>query len=88
MSLIACDKGKFDEATLWLSRALEFNDDELDVNICLGDLYSRGGFADDAKRCYEKMMSKVSISHALILSHPLLPLSLNRIARSPEQRCH
>lgn len=59
LSLIACDNGKFEEATVWLSRALEINDDEPDVNICLGDLFSRGGLADEAKKCYEKMCNKV-----------------------------
>jgi tetratricopeptide (TPR) repeat protein len=59
LSLISCDVGKYDEASVWLSRALTVDENQLDANICLGDLYNRNSLADDAKRCYEKICSKV-----------------------------
>ena len=50
---------QFDDGTAWLSRALEINSEEPDVNICLGDLYYRNSLAEDARKCYEKMSTKV-----------------------------
>lgn len=64
LSMISCDMGKFDDASLWLSRSLLANEDEPDTTLCLGDLYSRSGNVDDAKRCYDKVCS--AVSHLLL----------------------
>jgi tetratricopeptide (TPR) repeat protein len=63
LSRIERDLGKFDEASRWLSKALAVNDEQPDINISLGDLYSQGSSWEAAKRCYEKVCGKVS-SHA------------------------
>lgn len=57
--MISCDLGKFDEASVWLSRALAVNEDEAEATLCLGDLYNRSSNLDDAKRCYDKICSSV-----------------------------
>ena len=51
--------GRFDNASMWLSRALAVDAADPDVNICLGDLYSRGVLWEDAKKCYEKICGQV-----------------------------
>ena len=58
--MISCDVGKFDEASLWLSRALKVDDQELEATLCLGDLYNRSANLEDAKKCYDKICSVVS----------------------------
>lgn len=59
---MCCDLGKFDEATVWLSRALAVKDDEAEATLCLGDLYSRSGNLEEAKKCYDKICSAVGAS--------------------------
>lgn len=59
--MMCCDAGKFEEAAVWLSRALSVNEDEPEATLCLGDLYSRSANLDDAKRCYDKICSEVCI---------------------------
>ncbi len=53
------DLGKFDEASVWLSRALAIDENNSDVVICLGDLFARTNRWDEAKKCYEKVLQKV-----------------------------
>lgn len=60
LSLISFDLGKFDEASVWLSRALVVNEDEPDATLCLGDLYNRCAQLEDAKKCYDKICQKVT----------------------------
>jgi lipopolysaccharide biosynthesis regulator YciM len=52
--------GKLDEASLWLSRALTVDDSNTDVGVSLGDLYARGQHWEEAKKCYEKICTKVN----------------------------
>jgi len=68
--MMCCDAGKFEEAAVWLSRALSVNEDEPEATLCLGDLYSRRANLDDAKRCYDKICSEVCTRvyfHAILL---------------------
>jgi RNA polymerase-associated protein CTR9 len=50
--------GRFEEASMWLSRALAVDDVDPDVNVCLGDLYARNQMWDEAKKIYEKICSQ------------------------------
>ncbi len=59
LSLISCGIGKFDDASVWLTRALEVNDEQPDATICLGDLYYRKDHLVDARKCYDKICSSV-----------------------------
>lgn len=59
-SLISSDAGKTNEATTWLTRALEVSNDQPDATICLGDLYLKSEHAVDAKKCYDKICATVS----------------------------
>lgn len=45
---------------MWLSRALAVKEDEAEATLCLGDLYSRSGNLEEAKKCYDKICSAVS----------------------------
>lgn len=45
---------------MWLSRALAVRDNEAEATLCLGDLYSRSGNLEDAKKCYDKVCNEVS----------------------------
>lgn len=56
--------GKFDDASIWLSRALRVKEGEPDATVGLGDLYARSGHWDEAKRCYEKIVNQV---HAIVI---------------------
>lgn len=58
-SLISSDAGKTNEATTWLTRALEVSNDQPDATICLGDLYLKSEHAVDAKKCYDKICATV-----------------------------
>lgn len=60
LSIICCDLGKFEEAAVWLSRALAVRDNEAEATLCLGDLYSRSGNLEEAKKCYDKICNEVS----------------------------
>jgi lipopolysaccharide biosynthesis regulator YciM len=54
---------------VWLSRALAVQADEAEATLCLGDLYSRSGNLEEAKKCYDKICSAVSRRfHCLVLS--------------------
>lgn len=55
LSRIDRDQGKFNEASVWLSRALAVSEDDPDANVCLGDLYARFSQWEDAKKCLEKI---------------------------------
>lgn len=59
LSVISCDIGKFDDATVWLTRALEVSQEQPDATICLGDLYYRNKHTADAKRCYDRVCASV-----------------------------
>ena len=61
LSMISSDVGKFDEASVWLSRALLVNEEEPEATLCLGDLYSRSANLEDAKRCFDKVCGAVSV---------------------------
>jgi tetratricopeptide (TPR) repeat protein len=58
LSRISRDMGRYDEASMWLSRALAVNEADPDVNVCLGDLYARNQMWDEAKKIYEKICSQ------------------------------
>jgi len=58
LSIICCDLGKYEEAAVWLSRALAVRDNEAEATLCLGDLYSRSGNLEDAKKCYDKVCNE------------------------------
>lgn len=59
LSLISSDMGKLEEASMWLSRALEVNDSTSDATLCLGDLHQRSAQLEDAKKCYDKICQQV-----------------------------
>ena len=65
-SLIASDAGKSNEATTWLTRALEVSNDQPDATICLGDLYLKSDHAVDAKKCYDKICATVRIQSVVV----------------------
>ena len=54
---INLDMALYGESAVWLSRALDVQGDESDANICLGDLYALTLNWEDAKRCYEKVIT-------------------------------
>jgi hypothetical protein len=49
---------------VWLSRALAVQANEAEAILCLGDLYSRSGNLEEAKKCYDKICSAVSLRSA------------------------
>lgn len=59
LSLISSDMGKLEEASMWLSRALEVSDSASDATLCLGDLHQRSAQLEDAKKCYDKICQQV-----------------------------
>ena len=86
---MCCDAGKFEEAAVWLSRALSVNEDEPEATLCLGDLYSRSANLDDAKRCYDKICSEVckmclrSLNPSKIVTSPFFSLLSPESPRFP-----
>ena len=56
LSKIYNDMGNIQNASIWLSRALDIDDLDPDANISLGDLHNRTGNAEQAKKCYEKVI--------------------------------
>eukprot|EP01035_Chromulina_nebulosa_P019023 gene19023-24843_t len=58
LSNICKGMGKYDEASLWLSRASAVDDSNSDLLTCQGDLYSRSSHWNEAKKSYEKIISK------------------------------
>ena len=52
--------GRLDEASVWVSRALTVEEMDPDAGVSLGDLYAGGQRWDEAKKCYEKVIVKVS----------------------------
>jgi tetratricopeptide (TPR) repeat protein len=60
LSRIARDVGRLDEASVWVSRALTVEEMDPDAGVSLGDLYAGGQRWDEAKKCYEKVIVKVS----------------------------
>lgn len=56
--------GRLDEASVWVSRALTVEEMDPDAGVSLGDLYAGGQRWDEAKKCYEKVIVKVSESSA------------------------
>lgn len=61
LSRIARDIGRLDEASVWVTRALTVEEMDPDAGVSLGDLYARGAKWDNAKKCYEKVIVKVSL---------------------------
>ena len=59
LSIISCDLGRFEQAAQWLSRALAVQPDEAEATLCLGDLFSRSGNLEEAKKCYDRICSAV-----------------------------
>jgi lipopolysaccharide biosynthesis regulator YciM len=47
---------------VWLTRALAVNENEAEATLCLGDLYSRSGNLEEAKKCYDKICSAVRLA--------------------------
>lgn len=45
---------------MWVSRALTVEEMDPDAGVSLGDLYAGGQRWDEAKKCYEKVIVKVS----------------------------
>lgn len=60
LSDIAKSVGKFDDASAWISKAFAVDEGYSDTVILQGDLFIRNGQLDEAKRCYEKIVQKVS----------------------------
>lgn len=56
LSIISGEQAKYDDSTMWLSRAMAVSEEDPDINICLADLYNRSNLIDDAKRVYEKIL--------------------------------
>lgn len=56
LSKIYNDMGNLQNASIWLSRALDIDELDPDANISLGDLHNRTGNAEQAKKCYEKVI--------------------------------
>lgn len=50
---------------MWVSRALTVEEMDPDAGVSLGDLYAGGQRWDEAKKCYEKVIVKVS-SYAML----------------------
>jgi hypothetical protein len=52
--------GKFDDASIWLSRALAVKIDDTDSNILLGEMLIKNGKSlEEGRRYLEKVLGKV-----------------------------
>lgn len=59
LSEISRQTGKFDEATLWLSKALSIDESNPNALCCQGDLLVARKRFDDAKKSFEKVLTVV-----------------------------